>query len=93
MLNELEDWWNKLHHNWKKNILVNLAFPVQDLCQFKSLDSEVSLGAPYDVYFKRFKTGIRKRLDAFKPTENELFDILDIDHFIVRHSGLKGLNL
>jgi hypothetical protein len=87
----LEDWWNKLHHNWKKNILINLDFPIQDLRQFKSLDLEIWTSAAYDAYLKKFKIGIRKRLDAFKASENELFDILNIDHFIMRHSGLKDL--
>lgn len=88
----LEDWWRKLHHNWKKNILVNFAFVIDDLNQFKLLNKQLILGSPYDIYFKIFKRRIRERLDNFRVTEDRLLHIIKINHFIVRHQGLKNLN-
>lgn len=80
------DWWQKLNHNWKKTFLFNL--------DFNGIDYGTTVFFPdlYNTYYKKFGTGIRKRLDDFQPTEDNILRILNLERLMIRHPETRNIN-
>ncbi len=71
-MSELIDWWNSLEHNDKKVLLASYDFE-QDETKIRTSRSL------YDDYFTQFGFGVRKRLDSFETTEENIQKVLELE--------------
>lgn len=88
-----KDWWKSLNHNWKKNLIVNLDFSIKFPKQYEFLKSELISKGPYNAYKNYFNLGIRKRLDTFDNSENEIKKIINLEYLVLNHIELDGIGI
>lgn len=84
MSEDLISWWKKLKHNEKKVLLANF-----DL-QTKKIDTNKDL---YVQYYSKFGVGIRKRLDEFDISQENLQQLIQIEKLVINHISFIDLSI
>lgn len=84
MNEDLISWWKKLKHNEKKVLLANFDF------QTKKIDPFIDL---YVQYFSEFGVGIRKRLDEFVISQENLQQLIQIEKLVINHISFIDLSI